>query len=161
MDLDTREWLEDNAMKMAGEIKRALSLKDITLDKEFRGSPTGMVARVDSSRKDSEGGLQESEDGRATDAERSKERRIWNRGRTNLEEEREVNIVQSTRVKPSRGRVTSSRGQEIVCYGCGKSGHLIRNYPERRRSHPAGGHYPPKWNQGREYRKEWHGRDKE
>ena len=156
------EWSEDNAMKMAGEIKRALSLKDIPLDKGFRGSPTGRVARVDSSRKDSEGGSQESEDERATDAERSKER-SWNRGRTNFEEEREVNIVQSTRVKPSRGRVTSSRGQEIVCYGCGKPGHLIRNCPERRQSssHRAGGHYPTKWNQGREYRKEWHGRDKE
>ena len=57
-----KEWIrtqgaelsEDNAMKMAGEVKRALFLKDIPLDKGFRGSPVGRVARVDTSRKDSE-----------------------------------------------------------------------------------------------------------
>ena len=150
-------------MKMAGEVKRALFLKDILLDKEFRGSPVGRVARVVASRKDSERESQESEDERATDAERSKERRSRNRNRTSFEEEREVNIVQSTRFKPSKRRVTSSRGQETVCYGCGKPGHLVRNCPERRQSSSqrARGHYPTRWDQGREYRKESHGRDRE
>ena len=77
-----KEWIrtqgaelsEDNAMRIAGEVKRALFLKDIPLDKGFRGSPVGRVARVDASRKDSERESQESEDERATDAERSKER---------------------------------------------------------------------------------------
>ena len=135
-----KEWIrkqgaevsEDNAMKMTGEIKRGLLLKDIPLDKGFRGVPVGRVASVNTSRKDSERESQESEDERDTDKVRSKERQDWNRRQASFEEERDVNFIQSRRTNLSERRVTTSRGQKAVCNGCGKPGHLIKNCPECR-----------------------------
>ena len=101
---------EDNAMKMTGEIKRALLLKDIPLDKGFRGAPVGRVARVNTSRKDSGGESQESGD----EGDPDKERQDCSRSRASFEEERDVNFIQSRRTNLSERRVTTSRGQEAV-----------------------------------------------
>ena len=53
-----KEWIrtregelsEDDAMKMAGEVKRALLLKDVPLDRGFRGVPVGRIARIETSK---------------------------------------------------------------------------------------------------------------
>ena len=49
----------------------------------------------------------------------SKARQDWNRNPADLVEERDVQVLQSRRTKPSEGRLTTSRGQEAIYYGCG------------------------------------------
>ena len=51
-----------------------------------------------------------------------KSRQDWSRNPAGLDEDREVHVIQSRRTKPSEGRLTASRGQETIYYGCGKPG---------------------------------------
>ena len=51
-----------------------------------------------------------------------KARQDWNRNPADLDEEREVPVIQSRTTKPSEGKLTASRGQEAIYFSCGKPG---------------------------------------
>ena len=72
-----KEWIrtweelsEEDAMKMAGEVKRALLLKDNALDKGFIGVSVGRIARIETSKEDNEREPQEFEDENEADTAR-------------------------------------------------------------------------------------------
>ena len=84
------EMSEDGAMKMAGEVNRALLLKDI---------PLRRIARIEISKRDNEREIQESE----SDADTAllKGNQDWERNRTSsFEVDREVNVVNYRRLGP-------------------------------------------------------------
>ena len=164
----TREELsEEDAMKMAGEVKRALLLKDIPLDKGFRSVSVGRIARIETSKEENERESQEFEDENEADTARLRVKQDWERNRASVDVDREVNVVSYRKTRPPELRWTASQSQGLICYGCGKSGHLARNCPDRRydNSQRAGyrpNRFPSRWDYGKDNRNQtsWKGKER-
>ena len=164
----TREELsEDDALKMTGEVKRALLLKGIPLDKGFRGVPVERIARIETSKRENEREPQESEDEDDTETARLRLRQDWERNRTNVEVNRDVNFVNSRKTIPPGRRWPAPQNQVLICYGCGKPGHLARNCPERRyETYQQTGYranrFQGRWDHGKDSRNRanWRGKER-
>ena len=102
---------EDGAMKMVTEVKRALTLKDIPLHQGFRGAPASRIACVTELPK------------KGSDTE-------------SQESDNEVNEVNTFRLRKGSSlgvkRTDRTKGQEVRCYGCEQTGHIVRNCPSKR-----------------------------
>ena len=167
-----KEWIrtregelsEDDAMKMAGEVKRALLLKDVPLDRGFRGVPVGRIARIETSKGEHEREKsQETEDENDADTARLKAKQDWERNRTGIDVDREVNVVNYRKTRPPERKWTVSQSQELICYGCGKPGHFARNCPERRHDNfQRPNRFPGRWDRGRDSgnRVNWKGKER-
>ena len=164
----TREELsEDDALKMTGEVKRALLLKGIPLGKGFRGVPVERIARIETSKREDEREPQESEDEDDTETARLRLKQDWERNRTNVEVNRDVNFVNSRKTRPPGRRWPAPQNQVLICYGCGKPGHLARNCPERRyETYQQTGYranrFQGRWDHGKDSRNQanWRGKER-
>ena len=82
----------------------ALLLKDIPLDKGFRGVSVGRTARIETSKEENVGKCQEFEDKNEADTARLRVKQDWERNRASVDADREVNVVNYRKTRPPERR---------------------------------------------------------